>query len=122
MQVRLAIATDDNGVSTHFGKCRTYTLVDIEDGRVIKKEAVTNPGFEGHQPGMIPRFLHEKGATIVIAGGMGQRAVDFFNEFGMQTVVGVIGDIDSTIEKFIRGSLQGGQNLHDLEHGHGHAH
>lgn len=127
MKVRIAIATDDHFVSPHFGKCQTYTLVDIEDGTVIKKEVVKNPGLEGHMPGVIPRFLHEHGANFVIAGGMGPRAVDFFNEFGIQTVVGVSGDIDRTIEAFTAGALHAGRNMHELfdhdhEHGHEHEH
>ncbi|MCL5278161.1 MAG: hypothetical protein M1517_10380 [Deltaproteobacteria bacterium] len=127
MRIRVAIATDDNFVSPHFGKCQMYTLVDIEDGRIVNKEVVENPGLEGHQPGVIPRFLHEKGANFIIAGGMGPRAVNFFNEFGIQTVVGVSGDIDHTLEKFMAGSLQAGRNLHELyehdhEHGQSHEH
>ncbi len=127
MQVRIAIATDGDFVSLHFGKCQSYTFVDIEDGKIIKKEVIDNPGLEGHQPGVIPRFLHQKGANYIIAGGMGPRAVDFFTEFGIQTVVGVSGEINHIIEKFIAGALSGGRNLHELfdhehEHGHNHEH
>ncbi len=98
-----------------------YTIVDVEDGSIIKQEVIDNPGFEGHQPGVIPRFLHEKGANVVIAGGMGPRAVDLFNRFGIQTVIGVTGEIDRTLDKFIAGTLQAGQNLHEL-FGHDHDH
>ncbi len=122
MQIRVAIATDGDFVSPHFGRCQSYTLVDIEDGKIIKKEVIDNPGQEGHQPGEIPQFLHQKGANYIIAGGMGPRAVDFFSGFGIQTVVGVTGDIKHTIEKFITGELQGGRNMHELEHDHGHNH
>lgn len=127
MQTRLAIATDGDFVSQHFGRCQSYTIVDIKDGKIIKKELIDNPGLEGHEPGVIPRFLHQMGVSFIIAGGMGPRAIDFFNEFGIQTVVGVSGDIKHTIEKFIAGELQGGRNLHELfeqehEHGHNHEH
>ncbi len=121
MQVRVAIATDGDFVSPHFGKCHSYTLIDIEDGKVIKKEVVDNPGLEGHAPGEIPRFLHENGANYIIAGGMGPRAVEFFSQFGIQPIVGISGDIQHTIEKFTAGALQTGQNMHELfEHDHDH--
>jgi predicted Fe-Mo cluster-binding NifX family protein len=127
MKIRLAIATDGDFVSPHFGKCQSYTIVDIEDGKIIKKELIDNPGLEGHQPGVIPQFLHQKGVNYIIAGGMGPRAVDFFTEFGIQTVVGISGDIKHTLEKFIAGELQDGRNMHELfdhehEHGHNHEH
>ncbi|MGB9735494.1 MAG: NifB/NifX family molybdenum-iron cluster-binding protein [bacterium] len=123
MLIRVAIATDGDFVSQHFGKCQTYTIVDIENGKIIKKELVTNPGLEGHQSGILPEFLYKKGVNYVIAGGMGPRAVDFFNQFGIQPIVGVSGDIKHTIEKFIVGELQSGRNMHELfEHEHEHEH
>jgi predicted Fe-Mo cluster-binding NifX family protein len=125
MQIRVAIATDGDFVSQHFGRCQSYTIVDIEDGKILKTELIDNPGLEGHEPGVIPRFLHQKGVSYIVAGGMGPRAVEFFNQFGIQTVIGVSGNIKHTIEKFIKGELQGGRNMHELfeqEHEHGHDH
>jgi predicted Fe-Mo cluster-binding NifX family protein len=45
-----------------------FTLVDIVDGKTVKKEVLDNPG---HKPGFIPRFLHQKGAECIVCGGMG---------------------------------------------------
>jgi len=106
--MRTAISTDGDYVSAHFGRCPSYTIVDIEDGKVIKKEVVDNPG---HMPGAIPQFLHEKGVNCIIAGGMGARAVGFFDEFSIKTIVGVQGRIADIIEKLIKGELEGGESL-----------
>ena len=106
--MRIAISTDGDFVSAHFGRCPSYTLVDIEEGKVVGKEVVNNPG---HQPGNIPQFLHEKGTKCIIAGGMGMRAVGFFNEFGIKTIVGISGRIDEVIEKLQDGTLKGGESL-----------
>ncbi len=93
--MRMAISTDGDLVSEHFGRCPHYTIIDIEDNNVTKKEVVENPG---HMPGAIPRFLHEKGVECIVCGGMGQRAMMFFKEYGIQTIVGVSGKIDEIIE------------------------
>ena len=106
--MRIAISTDGDFVSAHFGRCPSFTIVDIQDGKLTKKEIVDNPG---HQPGFIPQFLHEKGVSCIIAGGMGMRATGFFNEFGIQAIVGISGKISEVIEKLLKGTLEGGESL-----------
>lgn len=72
--MRIAISTDGDFVSAHFGRCPSFTLVDIENGTMVHKETLDNPG---HEPGFIPRFLHQKGAECIVCGGMGGRATGF---------------------------------------------
>jgi len=106
--MRIAISTDAGQVSAHFGRCPSFTLVDIEDGKVTKRAEVANPG---HQPGAIPQFLHQKGVQAIVAGGMGMRAVSFFEEYGIRTVLGVSGEVDDVIEELKKGTLRGGESL-----------
>ena len=106
--MRVAISTDGDFVSAHFGRCPSFTIADIEDGKLTKKEVVDNPG---HEPGFIPQFLHEKGVNCIIAGGMGARAIGFFNELGIQAIMGISGKIDEAIEKLQKGTLKGGESL-----------
>ena len=114
--MRIAIATDEEQVSAHFGRCSTYTLVDIEEGKVVAREVIENPE---HSPGFLPGYLSEKGAQCVIAGGMGPRAQDLFAQHGIQTIIGVAGKIDDVIEQFISQTLQSGESTCDGGHGHG---
>jgi len=106
--MRVAISTDGDYVSAHFGRCPSFTIVDIEQGKITNKEVIDNPG---HQPGLIPQFLHQKGAECIIAGGMGMRATGFFNQLGMQAIVGISGRIDEVIDKLQKGQLEGGESL-----------
>ena len=106
--MRVAISTEGNSVSLHFGRCPFFTIVDIEGGKVISKEVIDNPG---HQPGFIPQFLHKKGVECIVCGGMGSRAVGLFEEMGIQTIVGVRGEVDEVIEELQRGTLKGGESL-----------
>ncbi len=106
--MKVAISTDHDCVSEHFGRCPSFTLISIENGQVKSKDILMNPG---HLPGNIPKFLKEKGAECIIAGGMGDRAKGFFQEFGIKTIVGVQGKIDEVIIKLLEGTLEFGESL-----------
>ncbi|MBN2142992.1 MAG: NifB/NifX family molybdenum-iron cluster-binding protein [Candidatus Aureabacteria bacterium] len=106
--MRIAISTDGNNVSAHFGRCPVFTLVDVENGREIQRMEVANPG---HEPGAIPEFLHKKGVICIISGGMGMRATSFFAQYGIETIVGVSGKIDDVIEQFKNQTLKGGESF-----------
>jgi len=67
--MRVAISTDGEYVSAHFGRCPAFTILDIDQGRVVGREMIENPG---HQPGFIPRFLHDKGVNCIIGGAWGR--------------------------------------------------
>jgi len=100
--VKLAIAAEGPIVSQHFGHCTEYVMVTIENGTVVAKETVESPG---HSPGALPPFLAGLGATKVLAGGMGPKAVELFNEQGIDVYLGVSGTIEETIESFVNGTL-----------------
>jgi len=106
--MRVAISTDGNEVSGHFGRCPSFTIVDFEDGKVVKREAIENPG---HQPGLIPEFLKGHGVEYIITGGMGMRAQQFFGEMGIKAIMGITGPVEDVIEKLIAGTLAGGESL-----------
>jgi len=106
--VRVAISTDGEFVSEHFGRCPSFTVVDIEDGRVTNTRVLENPG---HQPGVIPQFLHQKGVNCIVAGGMGMRARGFFDEAGIQAILGIKGKIDDVVRLLQSGTLKGGESL-----------
>ncbi|HPJ01799.1 MAG TPA: NifB/NifX family molybdenum-iron cluster-binding protein [Candidatus Limiplasma sp.] len=103
----IAIASDGDYVSPHFGRCQTYTLVDIVDGVMKSKKEVENPG---HEPGAIPRFLHRYGANRIVCGGMGARAIGFFQELGIEILTGVSGKIDAVIDELVKGTLTGSES------------
>jgi predicted Fe-Mo cluster-binding NifX family protein len=82
--------------------------VEIENGKAGNKEVIANPG---HEPGFLPEFLRKKGATHIVAGGMGQRALMLFDQSGIKPVLGISGKIDDVIEQIEKGTLQGGESL-----------
>jgi predicted Fe-Mo cluster-binding NifX family protein len=106
--VTVAISTDGDEVAAHFGRCQAYTLVEIADGAIRRRETIANPG---HEPGFLPRYLAERRVTCIVAGGMGPRAQMLFDEQGIETIVGVSGTIEETLQALLRGELESGESL-----------
>jgi predicted Fe-Mo cluster-binding NifX family protein len=106
--VKIAISTDGAMVSAHFGRCPSFTIVDIDGESVVWRDVAENPG---HHPGSIPKFLREMGVEYIIAGGMGRRASDLFDGMGIKAILGVSGSVDDAIAKILDGTLEGGESL-----------
>ena len=80
-------------------------------GEVTGKETASPPG---HQPGVLPRWLHEKGANVIIASGMGQRAQQLFAQNDIEVVVGASDDTpEQLVSAYINGTLEAGENICD---------
>lgn len=106
--MRISISTDGDSVSRHFGRCPSFTIIEIDDAKLISKQTIANPG---HHPGFLPQFLQQKGVHCIIAGGIGRRAKELFNQAGIQTITGVSGSVDEVIDRVIKGTLEGGEDL-----------
>ncbi|AEC52629.1 Dinitrogenase iron-molybdenum cofactor, NIF B/Y/X related protein [Pyrococcus sp. NA2] len=103
--MRLAIpAEDDRGleskVSMHFGKARYFVFVDVDDNEIKGFEVIEVP-FEEHEPGDLPNFVKEHGGDVVLAYGMGRKAISYFTELGIQVITGVYGSIKDVVRAFI---------------------
>lgn len=111
--MKIAIPTANGLLSAHFGHCEQFALLDVDaDARTIcNVEYVTPPP---HEPGVLPRWLHELGANVIIAGGMGQRAQGLFAEQGIEVVVGAPPAApEEIVTAYLNDSLEAGQNLCD---------
>ena len=104
----IAIATDGAYVSPHFGRCQTYTMIELENGSVVHQARIANPG---HAPGAIPEFLHGKGAKKIVCGGIGARAQELFGQYGIEIAAGVDGTVENVIDRLVRGTLAGEESL-----------
>ncbi len=108
--VMMAIATEKNSVAQHFGRCPSYTLVTIENGKETTRQTIENPG---HEPGFLPKFLQEKGASYIVAGGMGPMAKTLFDQCGIVVIMGITGSIDEVVHMYLKGTLKPGENVCD---------
>jgi len=108
--MRIAIPLVGGRLSMHFGRCEEFVLIDLdaETKQVVKQEVLPSPP---HEPGLLPSWLHEKGADVIITGGMGPRAQDLFGQYGIKVVLGAPAETpDALVASFAQGALESGEN------------
>jgi predicted Fe-Mo cluster-binding NifX family protein len=110
-KIKFAVPVSGGKLCSHFGHCDQFALIETEDGRIRDKSMHTPPP---HEPGVLPRWLHEMGANIIIAGGMGSRAQDLFNQNGIKVITGAPMDSpESLVNQYLADILVTGENVCD---------
>jgi predicted Fe-Mo cluster-binding NifX family protein len=92
--LKIAIPSENNSISPHFGRCPRFTIVDMKNGEVNSREEIDSPG---HSPGLLPDYFRSLDVDTVIAGGMGMRAIELFKEKNIKVILGVQGSIDNVL-------------------------
>ena len=111
MKKLIAVPSSNGMLDEHFGHCREFALLSVEDDKIISESIIDAPP---HEPGLLPKFLAEKGVTDVIAGGMGNRAIELFNQQKVNVFVGAPKQAPKEITTgFLNGSLDFSANYCD---------
>ena len=110
--MRIAIsAANNNGldsrVSEHFGRCPYFIIVDVEGQEVTAVTAVDNPYYGNHAPGQVPAFINSQGVQVMLTGGMGGRAVAFFQQYNIEPLGGASGTVHQALQSYLSGELRG---------------
>ncbi len=111
--MRYAVPVSGGVVSLHFGHCEQFALIDVDEDKkeIINKELVSSPG---HEPGLLPKWLAEQGVSFVIAGGMGSRALDLFQQNSIGVIIGTMeNDPEKAVLSHLDGKLATGDNICD---------
>lgn len=109
----IAVPVADGKLAAHFGHCESFHLfsVNMERKEIVDRREIEAPP---HQPGLLPRWLRERGATRILAGGMGARAHDFFSEMGIEVQIGAPAGVpEDLVQDWIEGKLVCGDNVCD---------
>ena len=110
-KIIFAIPLAEGKLCSHFGHCEQFALVETEGGKIRGKMMHTPPA---HEPGVLPKWLHELGAQVIIAGGMGSSAQQLFVEDGIKVVTGAPMDPpESLVNQYLAGILVTGNNVCD---------
>jgi len=115
----IAIPLENGVLCAHFGHCEQFAIVEVVNGLISKINEKTPPE---HVPGLYPKWVAEFGVTDVIAGGMGQKAIELFNQHNINAFVGApMKKAKDLVTDFIEGKLSLSANYcnHDGHHEHG---
>jgi ATP-binding protein involved in chromosome partitioning len=111
--MKIAIPVEAGRVSMHFGHCGQFEVFEVDetDNTILNKTAHTPPP---HEPGVLPQWLHELGANVIITGGMGPRAQQLFAQNGISVVLGAPAEVPEQVAAaYVNGTLQPGENVCD---------
>jgi predicted Fe-Mo cluster-binding NifX family protein len=111
--MRIAIPMAAGKLTMHFGHCERFALIDVDPQakKILAKQELEAPE---HQPGLFPRWLAERGAQMIIAGGMGASAQSLFAENGIKVLIGAPAELPETVvTAYLEGTLQAGANVCD---------
>ena len=110
-KIVFAIPVSAGKLCSHFGHCDQFALIETIDGEIRDSSLHTPPP---HEPGVLPNWLHEKGANVIIAGGMGAKAQDLFNQNGIKVITGAPADSPEALaQQYLSRSLITGENVCD---------
>ena len=112
--MKIAIPTANGKLCMHFGHCEVFTMLEVDpESRTISGVAELDP--PPHEPGVLPHWLAGQGTDMIIAGGMGMRAQNLFEEQNIKVLVGASGELTPTevVQAHLAGTLQTGVNACD---------
>jgi ATP-binding protein involved in chromosome partitioning len=116
--LKIAIPLAGGRLADHFGHCEQFAMIEAhsETKAILRTTQVTPPP---HEPGLLPRWLKQQGVRVIIAGGMGQRALSLFAESGITIKSGVSGKTaEELAQLFLEGRLISGPSACE-HHEHG---
>ena len=111
--MKVAIPLAQGKLTLHFGHCEQFAIIDVseETKEIASREDLTPPA---HEPGVLPRWLHEQNVNVIIAGGMGQRAQQLFTQNDIKVVVGASSaEPEALVTAYLQGTLETGSNACD---------
>lgn len=109
--MKIAIPIAEGKLTAHFGHAAQFAIVHVENQEIKEKELLTPPP---HEPGVLPKWLHELGVGVIIAGGMGQRALSLFGDNGIKVMTGAANHTpEELVRQYLTNSLVTGDNVCD---------
>jgi predicted Fe-Mo cluster-binding NifX family protein len=121
--MKIAIPTIGNMVDNHFGQCEMYTIITSdENSNIIKTEIMPSPQGCGCKSNIAETF-QQIGVGIMLAGGIGEGAINVLRSHGIEVIRGCSGDVNKLAENYLKGFLiDSGVSCAAHEHHHDKGH
>ncbi len=100
--MKIAIPTKNNQVDSHFGHCEYYTIAEVEGNKLVSKTRFNSPEGCGCKSD-VAADLRAMGVEILLAGNMGQGAVNKIETEKIKVIRGCAGDVDIVLNSYLSG-------------------
>ena len=114
--MKIALPSHNDLIDSHFGHCAYFTVFTTHDTEIINQEIIASPVGCGCKSN-IAQTLAEIGVKIMLAGNMGDGAVNVLNNAGIEVVRGCSGNVKEVALAWLAGTLtDSGDSCHAHEH------
>ena len=117
--MKIALPTRNGYIDNHFGHCEYFTVFTIDDvnKEILGSETVKSPEGCGCKSN-IAQVLSNMGVNLMLAGNMGDGAVNVLHNSGIEVVRGCNGDVKAVAINYLNGKIEdSGDSCHEHEHG-----
>ncbi|MDX9920970.1 MAG: NifB/NifX family molybdenum-iron cluster-binding protein [Paludibacter sp.] len=121
--MKIAVPTkEQNKIDDHFGHCAFYTVFTVNESQITEKGMLPSPQGCGCKSN-IAQELAKIGVSIMLAGGIGEGAINKLNASGINVIRNCRGDVDELLKSYLAGELKdGGKNCAaHADHAHTHS-
>ena len=111
--------TNTNKIDDHFGHCEFYGIYTISE----KNEIVDVQTLKSEQgcgcKSNIASVLADSGVSLMLAGGIGNGAINVLKNRGIEVIRGCSGSAEETVKQYVKGTiLDSGESCKQHEHHH----
>lgn len=119
--MKIALPCRENKIDNHFGHCEYFTVltVDTTNKKILESINVPSPVGCGCKSN-IATTLSEMGVTLMLAGNMGNGAVNVLSNAGIDVVRGCSGEINTVAMNWLEGTLKDSGDSCDHHECHSH--
>ena len=117
---KIAIPVDQNNqIEDHFGQCEFYEIYSVvERNKIAEVEILESEQGCGCKSN-IASVLAENGVTVMLAGGIGQGAINVLNQCNIEVVRGCAGTTKEIVKQYLEGAvLDSGETCDHTHHDH----
>lgn len=118
--IKIAIPTRNKLVDDHFGHCAYYTFFSISEKKEIEDEEMYEAPAGCGCKSNIAGILRENGVEVLLAGNMGQGAVNVISSAGITVYRGCSGDVKTLTEAFLKEEVEDSGKTCNHHHEDGH--
>ena len=114
--MKIAVPTRGNVIEDHFDHCEAYTVFNIDETKkIISSEMLPSPQGCGCKSN-IASVLKEKSVSVMLAGNMGNGALNVLQSHGIDVYRGCSGEVRQLTETFLQGKIgDSGEGCHHHE-------
>jgi len=104
--MKIAVPAIGDQIDQDFDNCKNFTIFTIE-GNVIRDEENIKSSVGSGYKFNVSYLLAQSGVAMLIAGNIGDGAINVLATKGIRTIKGASGTAKNAVESFLRGELRG---------------